>query len=83
MTKHYNEENQKDTDVLMYGMLAQEVKSAMDKYGHEKFTGWLELSDGSQDLSREMFVIPLIKAVQELSTKVEEQSKRIEELENN
>jgi hypothetical protein len=55
----------------MYGMMAQEVKELMDKYNHSEFTGWSEHSDGSQDLSREMFIIPLIKAVQELSAKVE------------
>ena len=71
LTEHYNEENQKDTDVLMYGMLAQDVKEAMNKYDNPEFTGWNEKSDGSQNISREMFVIPLIKAVQELSAEIE------------
>ena len=71
LTEHYNEENQKDTNVLMYGMLAQDVKEAMDKYDNPEFTGWNEKSDGSQNISREMFVIPLIKAVQELSSEIE------------
>ena len=70
LVKRYNEENQMDTDVLMYGMLAQDVKVLLDKYGHEKFTGWSEDAYGVQNLSREMFIIPLIKAVQELSAKV-------------
>ena len=77
LTRHYSEINKKDTDVLMYGMMAQEVKSAMDKHGNPNFTGWLENDDGSQDLSREMFVVPLIKAVQELSAKVEELEKKL------
>ena len=81
LTEHYNEENKKDTDVLMYGMLAQDVKEAMDKYDNPEFTGWNEKSDGSQNISREMFVIPLIKAVQELSQKNEALEKRIQELE--
>tara|TARA_Y100000401_G_scaffold65594_2_gene52306 strand:+ start:10660 stop:12759 length:2100 start_codon:yes stop_codon:yes gene_type:complete len=72
LTSHYDEENTKNTDVKMYGMLAQEVKAAMDKHGNPEFTGWMENSDGSQNVSREMFVIPLIKAVQELTKKVEE-----------
>jgi len=72
LTSHFSEENQKDTDVKMYGMLAQEVKAAMDKHGNPEFTGWMENSDGSQNVSREMFIIPLIKAVQELTKKVEE-----------
>jgi hypothetical protein len=72
LTSHYCEENQKDTEVKMWGMLAQQVKEAMDNHGNSDFTGWLENSDGSQNISREMFVIPLIKAVQELTKKVEE-----------
>ena len=72
LSNHYNEENTKNTDVKMYGMLAQEVKAAMDKHGNPEFTGWMENSDGSQNVSREMFIIPLIKAVQELTKKVEE-----------
>ena len=79
LTNHYNEENQKDTDILMYGMMAQKVKESMDKYDNPEFTGWEENKDGSQNLSREMFVIPLIKAVQELSAKVEELEKWKEE----
>ena len=79
LTEHYSEENQKDTDVLMYGMLAQEVKEVMDKYNHSKFTGWSEHKDGSQDLSREMFIIPLVKAVQELSQQVEDLKKKVGE----
>jgi len=72
LTSHYSEENQKDTEVKMWGMLAQQVKEAMDNHGSSDFTGWLENSDGSQNISREMFIIPLIKAVQELTKKVEE-----------
>ena len=72
LTNHYNEENQKDTEVLMYGMMAQKVKASMDKHENPEFTGWEENKDGSQNLSREMFVIPLIKAVQELSTQINE-----------
>ena len=72
LTEHYNEVNQKNTDVVMHGMIAQEVKAALDKSGVDTFGGWSERADGSQSISREMFVIPLIKAVQELSAKVEE-----------
>ncbi len=70
LVKRYNEENQMDTDVLMYGMLAQDVKAAIIKHNHPNFTGWSEDGRGVQNISREMFVIPLIKAVQELSAKV-------------
>tara|TARA_R110002020_G_scaffold80764_2_gene201261 strand:- start:186 stop:1058 length:873 start_codon:yes stop_codon:yes gene_type:complete len=68
----YSEENNMNLDAVMHGMIAQEVKEALDKSGCDTFTGWKERSDGSQTVSREMFVMPLIKAVQELSAKVKE-----------
>ena len=80
LTEHHFEDNKKDTDVLMYGMMAQNVKAAMDTHNHSNFTGWSESKDGSQNLSREMFVIPLIKAVQELSAQVQELTAQVEEL---
>jgi len=61
-----------DTETNLYGMIAQEVKEALDKVGHENFGGWSEDDDGSQKLAQSMFVYPLINAVQELSAKVEE-----------
>ena len=67
----YNEENQKDTEVVMHGFIAQEVKAALDTAGIDTFSGWSENDDGMQNVSREMFVIPLVKAIQELSAKVE------------
>jgi hypothetical protein len=70
LVKRYNEENQMNTDVLMYGMLAQDVKAAIIKHNHPNFTGWSEDGRGVQNISREMFVIPLIKAVQELSAQI-------------
>ncbi len=72
-----------DKNKCRTGFIAQEVKKAMDKAGHSEFPVWSEQSDGMQELGEVEFITPLIKAVQELSTKVEEQSKRIEELENN
>ena len=62
--------NHMNTDITMHGMLAQEVKAALDTAGVTTFGGWAEESDGSQSLSQEMFIYPLIKAVQELSAKV-------------
>jgi hypothetical protein len=48
------------------GMIAQDVKAALDKAGVDTFGGWEEDSeDGSQAISQEMFVHPLIKAVQD------------------
>jgi len=66
----YSEENHMTLDVTMHGMVAQEVKAALDKTGVDRFGGWQEDSDGCQRLSKEMFVFPLIKAVQELSAEV-------------
>ena len=75
----YNpDENLKDTDVVMHGLVAQEVKEALDTAGVDTFAGWSEDSDGVQNISREMFVIPLIKAVQELSATVETLQAEIE-----
>ena len=57
----------------MYGMIAQDVKAAMDKLGYEHFGGWnVREADGLQGLSNEMFVLPLINAVKELSARVAE-----------
>jgi hypothetical protein len=79
----YNEENQKDTEVVMHGMLAQEVKQALDKEGVNTFSGWSENDDGMQNISREMFVIPLIKAVQQLTEKCDSLQNEINELKGN
>ena len=55
----------------MYGLIAQEVKQAMEKHNITDFGGHdVELASGIQGISQEMFVHPLIKAVQELSAKV-------------
>ena len=43
-------------DVTMHGLVAQEVKEALDKTGVEKFGGWSEDDDGCQRISKEMFV---------------------------
>jgi hypothetical protein len=74
----YSEKNNMNLDAVMHGMIAQEVKEALDKAGCDTFTGWNERPDGSQTVSREMFVIPLIKAVQELSDELSELKKKLE-----
>ena len=59
-------------------MIAQEVKEALDDNGITDFGGWYEEEkSGIQGISQEMFVHPLIKAVQELSAKVEELEKKL------
>jgi len=62
-------------DDVMDGLISQEVKKVTDELG-TTFSGWQgdeeELSSQKQMLQYDKFVVPLIKAVQELSAKVEE-----------
>jgi len=67
-----------DTETVMHGLIAQEVKEALDSEGCDTFAGWKEYEDGQQGISKEMFVYPLIKAVQELSAKVAELEAKLE-----
>ena len=71
LTDHYTEENQMDTEVVMHGLLAQEVKAALDEVGVNTFEGWSEQKDGAQAISREMFITPLINAVKELKAELD------------
>jgi len=65
------------------GMLAQDVKSALDNLGvdAEKFNGWGVEDDGMQTLDYGQFVMPLIKALQEADDKIDALTARIETLE--
>ena len=63
--------NDMNTEATMHNFIAQEVKAALDTAGVSDFSGWSEDQYGVQQVSREMFVIPLVKAVQELSAKVD------------
>ena len=62
-----------DTETVHHGMIAQEVKAALDTAGvnGENFEGWKAGKNGEQGVAPSAFVYPLIKAVQELSSKVE------------
>jgi hypothetical protein len=73
--------NDMNTDVLMHNFIAQEVKAALNTAGVSEFAGWKEDQFGVQQVSREMFVIPLVKAVQELSTALDAALARIAVLE--
>ena len=68
-------------DKVIHGLIAQEVKEALDKQNIDTFGGWSESNDGRQMVSREMFVTPLIKAVQELTEKNERLENKINDLE--
>ena len=82
--KDYSEsENHMETDINLYGMIAQDVEKALKKVGHENFGGWKKQEDGSQSLSQEMFIHPLINAVKELSEKCDSLQNEINELKGN
>ena len=66
-------------DKIIHGFIAQEVKEALDKADVGTFQGWDEGKDGRQRLSLGSFVMPLIKAVQELSVQVEELKSKLGE----
>ena len=64
---YYNLVNERDTTTVIHGLIAQEVKEALDAEGCNTFAGWdAGNHEGIQAISREMFVSPLIKAIQEL-----------------
>ena len=58
-----------------YGLLAQEVKEVLDSNNLGDFAGWVQddINDpnSGQSLRYDQFISPLIKAIQELSAKVE------------
>ena len=60
------------------GLIAQEVKEAIDKCG-TTFSGWNEEKNSKQLLTYSTMVMPLIKAVQELSVKVEDLEKQLKD----
>jgi hypothetical protein len=68
-----------------YGLIAQEVKQALDKHGvGDQFAGWAldepNNPDSRQGLAYEDFISPLIKAVQELSNKIDILESRLDGL---
>ena len=66
-------------DKVMHGLIAQEVKEALDKAGVDTFQGWDVHENGRQQVAFSAYVLPLIKSVQELSSKVKELEKKLEE----
>jgi hypothetical protein len=59
----------KASERRMEGFIAQEVKQAMDDL-NVTFSGWHQNESSRQMLGYSTFVVPLVKAVQELSAKV-------------
>lgn len=85
----YDKNNDKPShDKPMYGFIAQEVKEALEKHNIKNFAGHHQIDDGKdnmQGISYEMFVVPLVKSVQELvienqglSDKIDEQNAAID-----
>ena len=68
---YYKETNERDTQTVIHGLIAQEVKAALDAEGVNTFAGWDVGPDTIQAISREMFISPLIKAIQELTAQIE------------
>lgn len=60
-----------DTEVVMTGLISQEVKVALDKAAISvRFPGWSDGPQG-QKISGEAFIFPLINAVKELTARLE------------
>jgi len=79
---YYNETNQRNSTTVVHGLIAQEVKAALDAEGCTTFNGWDAGNDDTiQAVSREMFVSPLIKAIQELSAANQALTARVAALE--
>ena len=70
-----------DNEKVYDGLIAQEVKSVIDELGIE-WSGWSKNdSDGKQGIQYGALTVPLVKAVQELSTTVDILEQQIKELE--
>jgi hypothetical protein len=73
-TRRIKHETMRTGQRTHYGLLAQEVKAALDREGVDDFAGWVlgdKTDPGStQGLRYDQFIAPLIKAVQELSRRV-------------
>jgi len=77
---YYNAINNKDTTTVIHGFVAQEIKAALDAENCSTFNGWVKGDDGIEGISREMFINPLVKAIQELSAQIEILKAEIKEL---
>ena len=62
-------DRQPDPTRIQDGFIAQDVKETMDDLD-VTFSGWKEDDDTRQMIGYDVFVVPLVKAVQELSAKV-------------
>ena len=63
-------DNMEKAGVKCLGFWTQGTPETLSGYT-ERFPGWKEEEDGSQRISKEEFIIPLINAIQELKAEVE------------
>ena len=59
-----------NTDTVMHGFIAQEVKAILDKDSIDDFNIWSKDQHNVQELAKSRLITPLVKAVQELSAQV-------------
>ena len=75
-----NESRPADKETVHDGLIAQEVKAAMDELGIV-WSGWsANESNGKQGLQYGSLTVPLIKAVQEQQDQIEDLMRKYEEL---
>ena len=74
-----DEQRKADPSKRLEGFIAQDVKKVMDNLGVE-FSGWHQNKSSRQMLSYSTFVVPLTKAVQELSAKIDTMQTEINNL---
>jgi hypothetical protein len=78
--KNGQNERPQDDETVYDGLIAQEVKETLDKLGVQ-WSGWSEDENtGKQGIQYGALVVPLIKALQELSAKVEELESQLNNL---
>ncbi|MEL7694962.1 MULTISPECIES: tail fiber domain-containing protein [Pantoea] len=54
-----------------FGFISQEVKALLDKLGVKDFGGYVEGEDGTLGLRYEQFIAPVVKAISELSERLD------------
>ena len=81
LTGYNKEKTAPEYTKKMYGFIAQEIKKALKDNYITDFAGHHQIDDGKdnmQGISYEMFVIPLVKSVQELTDKNKELEQKLE-----
>lgn len=63
-----------------HGLVAQDVRSALDAFGIDNFGGWAQRANGKQAVGDAAFVPALINAVNELTARVKRLERENEEL---